>query len=69
MAGADSVLPDQVAREAADTSNGEAATAIEPERQNDRPVCLVSVLGIGDEAAMVHVVDARTGEILGRRPA
>ncbi|MFJ8189439.1 PepSY domain-containing protein [Streptomyces sp. NPDC096094] len=63
------VLPDQAAREAADTPNGEVVTAIELERQDDRPVWLVSVLGVGDDAAMVHVVDARTGEILDRRPA
>ncbi|WCN05145.1 PepSY domain-containing protein [Streptomyces sp. M92] len=61
------VLPDQAAREAADTPNSEVVTAIELERQDDRPVWLVSVLGVGDAAAMVHVVDARTGEILDRR--
>ncbi|AQS65812.1 hypothetical protein B1H29_01635 [Streptomyces pactum] len=63
------VLPDTAAREAADTPNSEVVTAIELERQDGGPVWLVSVLGVGDDLAMVHVVDAKTGEILDRHPA
>ncbi|WP_461087901.1 PepSY domain-containing protein [Streptomyces deserti] len=63
------LLPDEAAREAADTTNGEVITSIELERRDSAPVWRVGVLGVADESATVHVVDARTGEILERRPA
>ncbi|MBR8638840.1 PepSY domain-containing protein [Streptomyces tuirus] len=61
------LLPDEAAREAADT--GERVTAIELQRRDGDPVWRVSVLGVADESATVHVVDARTGEILERHTA
>ncbi|MFI7142341.1 PepSY domain-containing protein [Streptomyces massasporeus] len=61
------LLPDEAAREAADT--GEVVTAIELQRRDGDPVWMVSVLGVADKSATVHVVDARTGEVLDRRPA
>jgi uncharacterized membrane protein YkoI len=61
------LLPDEAAREAADT--GEIVTFIELQRRHGKPVWRVSVLGVADESATVHVVDARTGEIVERRPA
>ncbi|MEU0213974.1 PepSY domain-containing protein [Streptomyces sp. NPDC006265] len=63
------LLPGQAAREAADTANGEVITAIELEQRDGTPVWEVSVLGVADESATVHVVDARTGEVLERHPA
>lgn len=63
------ILPGQAAREAADTTNGEVVTAIELEGRDGVPGWMVSVLGVADESATVHVVDARSGEILERRPA
>lgn len=63
------LLPDEAAREAADTTNGEVITHIELDRRDGTPVWRVGALGVADESATVHVVDARTGEILDRRPA
>ncbi|WP_338900091.1 PepSY domain-containing protein [Streptomyces sp. TG1A-60] len=63
------LLPGQAAREAADTANGDVVTAIELERRDGGPVWMVSVLGVADESATMHVVNAKTGEILDRRPA
>ncbi|MBV7697842.1 PepSY domain-containing protein [Streptomyces sp. TRM70350] len=63
------LLPGQAAREVADTTNGAVVPAIELEGRDGEPVWKVSVLGVGDESATVHVVDARTGEVLERRPA
>ncbi|MFI7142367.1 PepSY domain-containing protein [Streptomyces massasporeus] len=58
------LLPDEAAREAADT--GDMVTAIELQRRDGDPVWRVNVLGVADESATVHGVDARTGEILER---
>ncbi|MCX2923337.1 PepSY domain-containing protein [Streptomyces sp. NEAU-W12] len=63
------LLPGEAAREAADTANGELVTALELQGREGDPVWRVDVLGVADESATVHVVDAKTGEILERRPA
>ncbi|MBQ0987557.1 PepSY domain-containing protein [Streptomyces sp. F63] len=63
------LLPDEAAREVADTKKGEVATAMELERRNGDPVWTIGVLGVTDESVTVNVVDARTGEVLERRPA
>ncbi|WP_171108709.1 MULTISPECIES: PepSY domain-containing protein [Streptomyces] len=63
------LLPGQAAREVADTTNGAVVPAIELDGRDGEPVWKVSVLGVGDESATVHVVDARTGEVLERSPA
>ncbi len=61
------ILPDEAAREAADT--GELVTAIRLDERNGDPVWNVHVLGVADETAVVHTVDARTGAVLARRSA
>lgn len=63
------LLPDEAAREAADTTNGEVITAIRLAERDGDAVWRVSVLGVADESATVHVVDARTGEVVERHPA
>ncbi|MFG2683601.1 PepSY domain-containing protein [Streptomyces sp. NPDC048392] len=61
------ILPGEAAREAAGT--GEIVTAVRLDGRDGDPVWRVSVLGVADESATVHVVDARTGEVLERHPA
>ncbi|WAX76635.1 PepSY domain-containing protein [Streptomyces sp. KMM 9044] len=63
------LLPDEAAREAAGTANGELVTALELQGREGDPVWRVDALGVADESATVHVVDAKTGEILECRPA
>ncbi|MBU5946093.1 PepSY domain-containing protein [Streptomyces sp. PAM3C] len=63
------ILPDEAAREAAETAEGDVVTAVELQERDGDPVWRVSVLGVADETAMVHVVDARSGEVLDRSPA
>ncbi|MGY1400876.1 PepSY domain-containing protein [Streptomyces sp. SS10] len=63
------ILPDEAAREAAETAEGDVVTAVELQERDGNPVWRVSVLGVADETATVHVVDARSGEVLDRSPA
>ncbi|WP_159029673.1 PepSY domain-containing protein [Streptomyces qaidamensis] len=61
------ILPDEAAREAAD--HGETVTAVRLEERDGVPVWRVSVLGVADDEATVHVVDATTGKVVERLPA
>lgn len=63
------ILPDEAAREAAETAEGDAVTAVDLQERDGDPVRQVSVLGVADETATIHVVDAKTGEVLDRSPA
>lgn len=63
------LLPGQAAREVADTETGEVVQAIGLDRRDGVPVWKVSALGVADEQATVHVVDARTGDVLERHDA
>ncbi|MER7895792.1 PepSY domain-containing protein [Streptomyces sp. NPDC096046] len=61
------ILPGEAAREAAD--RGENVTAIRLAERDGVPVWRVSVLGVADDEATVHVVDATTGKVVERLPA